>query len=200
MAVIVVAAREIHAKIVYYGPGLSGKTTNLAWIYDHLPMAERSELVSINTEQERTLFFDFLPLDASPVGDYRLRLHLYSVPGQERFGATRSAILRGVDGIVFVADSQYDKMQENVESFQNLEDNLRTLNLNLADIPYVLQYNKRDMDCLAPVDFLDFLLNNKETEVPAFEASATKVDGVFETLNGITRLLLQKFIAQGTQS
>lgn len=203
MALINHAAKELHVKIVYYGPAKSGKTTNLEQIHANLQTAtpeSKGKMVSLATSADRTLFFDFFPLEATVIKGFTTKFQLFTVPGQVIYNTTRQLVLRGVDGIVFVADSQYDKMQENVESFQNLEENLRTLNLNLADIPYVLQYNKRDMDCLAPVDFLDFLLNNKETEVPAFEASATKVDGVFETLNGITRLLLQKFIAQGTQS
>lgn len=203
MALINQAAKELHVKIVYYGPAKSGKTTNLEQVHAHLQTAKpegKSKMVSLATSADRTLFFDFFPLEATVIKGYTTKFQLFTVPGQVIYNTTRQLVLRGVDGIVFVADSSYDKMQENVESFQNLEDNLRTLGLDLADIPYVIQYNKRDVETPAPVDFLDFLLNNKETHMPAFEASASKVDGVFETLNGITRLLLQKFINQGTRS
>ena len=127
---------------------------------------------------------------------YKTKFQLYTVPGQVIYNTTRQLVLRGVDGIVFVADSQYDKMAENVESFQNLEDNLKTLKLNFAEIPYVLQYNKRDLPNAAPVEYLDFLLNNREVQVPSFTATAHRCEGVFETLNMITRLLLHKFINQ----
>jgi hypothetical protein len=125
---------------------------------------------------------------------FRTKFQLYTVPGQVIYNTTRQLVLRGVDGVVFVADSQYEKMQENVKSFQNLEENLRTLDLNLADIPYVLQYNKRDLPNVAPVEYLDFLLNNREVLVPSFCAASHKCEGVFETLNAITRMLLHKFI------
>src|SRR5882762_9594380 len=127
------------------------------------------------------------------------KFQLYTVPGQVIYNTTRQLVLRGVDGIVFVADSQYEKMEENVKSFSNLEDNLKTLNLNLADIPYVLQFNKRDLPNAAPVEYMDFLLNNREVEVPSFTASANKCEGVFETLNMITRILLHKFISDSNR-
>jgi signal recognition particle receptor subunit beta len=125
---------------------------------------------------------------------FKTKFQLYTVPGQVIYNTTRQLVLRGVDGIVFVADSQYEKMQENVESFANLEDNLRTLKLNLADIPYVVQYNKRDLPNVAPVEYMEFLLNNRDVQVPSFGATASKCEGVFETLNMITRMLLHKFI------
>jgi len=202
MALINQAAKELHVKIVYYGPAKSGKTTNLEQIHAHIQTARpdgKSKMVSLATSADRTLFFDFFPLEAQVIKGYTTKFQLFTVPGQVIYNTTRQLVLRGVDGIVFVADSNYDKMQENVESFQNLEENLRSLGLNLADIPYVLQYNKRDVENPAPVEFLEFLLNNREVHVPAFEASAARVEGVFETLNGISRLLLQKFITQGTR-
>jgi len=200
MALINQATKELHVKIVYYGPAKSGKTTNLEQVHAHVETArpeEKGKLVSLATSADRTLFFDFFPLEAAVIKGYTTKFQLFTVPGQVIYNTTRQLVLRGVDGIVFVADSQYDKMQENVESFRNMEENLKSLNLNLDDIPYVIQYNKRDLSPIAEVNFLDYLLNNRDVEVPAYEASAPKVEGVFETLNGITRLLLQKFITQG---
>lgn len=195
MAIINQATKELQVKIVYYGPGKCGKTTNLEQVHANVQTAqEKGKLVSLATSSDRTLFFDFLPIEAMSIKGFKTKFQLYTVPGQVIYNTTRQLVLRGVDGIVFVADSQYDKMAENVESFQNLEDNLKSLKLNLADIPYVIQYNKRDLPNIAPVDYMEFLLNNRETQVPSFEASAAKCEGVFETLNMITRLLLNKFI------
>ena len=154
--------------------------------------------VSLATSSDRTLFFDFLPMEAMAIKGFKTKFQLYTVPGQVIYNTTRQLVLRGVDGIVFVADSQYDKMAENVESFSNLEENLRALKMNLADLPYVLQYNKRDVENPAPVDYMEFLLNNREVVVPSFEACASRTEGVFESLNMITRMLLHKFISQGT--
>jgi signal recognition particle receptor subunit beta len=198
MAIINQAAKELQIKIVYYGPGMGGKTTNLVQIHDHVQTGEgqKGKLVSLATSSDRTLFFDFLPIEAMTIRGFKTKFQLYTVPGQVIYNTTRQLVLRGVDGIVFVADSQYDKMPENVESFQNLIDNLNTLRLNLADIPYVLQYNKRDLPDIAPIEYMEFLLNNRETQVPSFPSVAHKCEGVFETLNMITRLLLQKFITQ----
>lgn len=199
MALINQSTRELHVKIVYYGPAKSGKTTNLEQIHDNVETSTpeaRGKMVSLATSADRTLFFDFYPLEAAVIKGFKTKFQLFTVPGQVIYNTTRQLVLRGVDGIVFVADSQYEKMQENVESFQNMEENLKAQNLNLAEIPYVIQYNKRDLDCLAPVDFLDYLINNKEVQVPAFEAAANQCEGVFETLNAITGLLLQKFINQ----
>jgi mutual gliding-motility protein MglA len=145
------------------------------------------------------LFFDFLPIEAMSIKGFKTKFQLYTVPGQVIYNTTRQLVLRGVDGIVFVADSQYDKMAENVESFANLEENLKSLRLNFADIPYVLQYNKRDLANVAPVEYMEFLLNNRDVLVPAFTACAHRCEGVFETLNTITRLLLQKFIAESVR-
>lgn len=198
MALINQASKEIQVKIVYYGPALCGKTTNLIKVHENVQITgEKSKLVSLaNQSSDRTLFFDFLPIEAMSIKGYRTKFQLYTVPGQVIYNTTRQLVLRGVDGIVFVADSQYDKMSENVDSFTNLEENLKALKMNLADIPYVLQYNKRDLPNVAPVEYMEFLLNNRELQVPSFEASASKCEGVFETLNMITRLLLHKLLAE----
>ena len=195
MAIINQATKELQVKIVYYGPAMGGKTTNLVKVHENIQTAqEKGKLVSLATSSDRTLFFDFLPIEAVAIKGFKTKFQLYTVPGQVIYNTTRQLVLRGVDGIVFVSDSQYEKMQENVESFANLEDNLRTLKMNMADIPYVLQYNKRDLPNVAPVEYMEFLLNNREVQVPSFSASASKCDGVFETLNMITRMLLHKFI------
>jgi hypothetical protein len=195
MAIINQATKELQVKIVYYGPAMGGKTTNLVKVHENIQTAqEKGKLVSLATSSDRTLFFDFLPIEAVAIKGFKTKFQLYTVPGQVIYNTTRQLVLRGVDGIVFVADSQYEKMQESVESFSNLEDNLRTLKMNLADIPYVLQYNKRDLPNAAPVDYMEFLLNNRDVQVPSFAASASKCEGVFETLNMITRMLLHKFI------
>jgi signal recognition particle receptor subunit beta len=200
MALINQSSKEIQVKIVYYGPALCGKTTNLVKVHENVQSSgDKGKLVSLaNQTSDRTLFFDFLPIEAMSIKGYKTKFQLYTVPGQVIYNTTRQLVLRGVDGIVFVADSQYDKMSENVESFANLEENLRALRLNLADIPYVLQYNKRDLPNVAPVEYLDFLLNNREVQVPSFEAAAPKCEGVFETLNMITRMLLHKLLSQTT--
>jgi signal recognition particle receptor subunit beta len=201
MAIINQANRELQVKIVYYGPALGGKTTNLVQVHDHVQTAQgnKGKLVSLATSSDRTLFFDFLPIEAMAIKGFKTKFQLYTVPGQVIYNTTRQLVLRGVDGIVFVADSQYDKMEENVKSFANLEENLKALNLHLADIPYVLQFNKRDLPNVAPVEYMDFLLNNRETEVPSFSGCAHKCDGVFETLNMITRLLLHKFLNESNR-
>lgn len=200
MAIINQATKELQVKIVYYGPGKGGKTTNLEQIHGNVQnVQEKGKLVSLATSSDRTLFFDFLPIEAMSIKGFKTKFQLYTVPGQVIYNTTRQLVLRGVDGIVFVADSQYDKMAENVESFQNLEENLKALKQNLGDIPYVLQYNKRDLPNAAPVEYMDFLLNNREVQVPSFQACATKCEGVFDTLNMITRLLLNKYINEGSR-
>jgi mutual gliding-motility protein MglA len=197
MAIINQASKELQVKIVYYGPALGGKTTNLIQVHDHVQTAagHKGKLVSLATSSDRTLFFDFLPIEAMAIKGFKTKFQLYTVPGQVIYNTTRQLVLRGVDGIVFVADSQFEKMEDNVKSFQNLEDNLKSLNLCLSDIPFVLQYNKRDLPNAAPTEFMDYLLNNREEQAPTFTACAQKTEGVFETLNMITRMLLQKFIA-----
>src|SRR5450756_930603 len=201
MAIINQATKELQVKIVYYGPAMGGKTTNLVQVHDHVQTnnGNKGKLVSLATSSDRTLFFDFLPIEAMTIRGYKTKFQLYTVPGQVIYNTTRQLVLRGVDGIVFVADSQYDKMAENVESFANLQDNLKSLRMNLDDIPYVLQYNKRDLPNVAPVEYLEYLLNNRAVLVPAFTGSAHRCEGVFETLNMITRLLLQKYIAEGAR-
>jgi len=197
MAIINRATRELHIKIVYYGPGKGGKTTNLEQVHVNVTDVEqKGKLCSLDTNSDRTLYFDFLPIEAKVIQGFKTKFQLYTVPGQVIYNTTRQLVLRGVDGIVFVADSQYNKMAENVESFKNLEENLLRQKLDLSNIPYVLQYNKRDLPNTAPLDYMEFLLNNREVEVPFIEASATKCEGVFETLNLITRMLLNKFINQ----
>jgi signal recognition particle receptor subunit beta len=201
MAIINQATKELQVKVVYYGPALCGKTTNLVQVHSHVQTAQgnKGKLVSLATSSDRTLFFDFLPIEAMTIKGFKTKFQLYTVPGQVVYNTTRQLVLRGVDGIVFVADSQYDKMEENVESFSNLQDNLKSLKLNLDDIPYVLQYNKRDLPNVAQVDYMEYLLNNREVHVPAFEACAHKCEGVFETLNMITRMLLHKFINESAR-
>ncbi|MEO8429046.1 MAG: ADP-ribosylation factor-like protein [Verrucomicrobiota bacterium] len=197
MAIINQATKELQIKIVYYGPALCGKTTNLVQVHANVQTANpegKGKLVSLATSSDRTLFFDFLPIEAMAIKGFKTKFQLYTVPGQVIYNTTRQLVLRGVDGIVFVADSQYDKMAENVESLANLEDNLKSLKLNLADIPYVLQFNKRDIPDVAPIEYMEYLLNNRDIQVPTFSAAAHKCEGVFETLNMITRLLLNKFI------
>src|SRR5688572_18274773 len=200
MAIINQSTKELQVKIVYYGPAMGGKTTNLVKVHENIQTAqEKGKLVSLATSSDRTLFFDFLPIEAMAIKGFKTKFQLYTVPGQVIYNTTRQLVLRGVDGIVFVADSQYEKMEENVKSFANLEENLRSLNQDLRDIPYVVQYNKRDMPNAAPVEYMEFLLNNRDVQVPSFTACANKCEGVFETLNMITRLLLHKFINESNR-
>lgn len=202
MAIINQATKELQVKIVYYGPAKSGKTTNLEQIHSNVQVPEteaKGKMTSLATSSDRTLFFDFFPLEAVAIKGFKTKFALFTVPGQVIYNATRQIVLRGVDGIVFVADSQYDKMEENIETFRHLEENLKNLNLNLDTIPYVMQYNKRDLPDVAPVEYLDFVLNNREVQVPTFEAAASQCEGVFETLNMITRMLLHKFLNDGAR-
>ena len=200
MAIINQATKELQLKIVYYGPGRGGKTTNLEQVHANLGnVQEKGKLVSLATSSDRTLFFDFLPIEAMAIKGFKTKFQLYTVPGQVIYNTTRQLVLRGVDGLIFVADSLYEKMAENAESFQNLEDNLKSLKLNLADIPYVLQYNKRDLPSAAPVDYMEFLLNNREVQVPSFTSVASKCEGVFESLNMITRMLRNKNLNESSR-
>jgi signal recognition particle receptor subunit beta len=196
MSIINYAARVINFKIVYYGPGLAGKTANLQNIHQCLPDGNKGKMISLATGDDRTLFFDFLPVSALGVRGFTTRFQLYTVPGQTHYNMTRKLVLRGVDGVVFVADSQWDRLRDNVESFRNLVENLKEYGLNLATIPLVLQFNKRDLDRVAPVDYLEFLLNRGERRVPTFEAVAVGGTGVFDTLNTVSRLVLAKEFGQ----
>jgi signal recognition particle receptor subunit beta len=188
MSFINYAAREINVKIVFYGPGLCGKTTNLQYIYEKSNPQQKGKLISLATETDRTLFFDFLPLDLGAVRGFKTRFHLYTVPGQVFYDASRKLILKGVDGVVFVADSQEARMDANVESLRNLEDNLSENGFELKTLPYVLQFNKRDLPSAMLVDDMYRLLNFKGE--PTFEAVATKGIGVFETLKAVAKQVL----------
>lgn len=188
MAFVDFASREIHCKIVYYGPGLGGKTKNLQFLHERTCPSRRGQLLSLATETERTLFFDFLPLDVGSLKGFRTRLHLYSVPGQVFYDAARRALLAGVDGIVFVADSQAARLPANVESIRNLEKNLRHAGYDLGTIPYVLQLNKRDLPSAMPAGELARHLSIKGE--PTLEAAAATGAGVFETLKAIAREVL----------
>jgi len=189
MSLINYASKEINCKIVYYGPGLGGKTTNIKYIYSKITPEQRGKLVSLDTELDRTLFFDFLPVDLGTVKGFKVRFHLYTVPGQVYYNASRKLILKGVDGIIFVADSQIERFEDNIESMENLIENLKEYNLSLDKIPFVIQYNKRDLPNIAPIEELENALNI--LKVPSFEAVATEGIGVFETLKAVAKLVLR---------
>ncbi|WP_457631043.1 GTPase MglA [Oceanithermus sp.] len=191
MSTINFANREINFKIVYYGPGLSGKTTNLKWVYQTVPGDRKGEMVSLATEDERTLFFDFLPVDLGEVKGFKTRFHLYTVPGQVFYNASRKLILRGVDGIVFVADSASNRLRANAESMRNLRENLGEYGLSLENVPMVIQINKRDLPDALPVDMIRAVID-PEARFPVFEAVATEGKGVFEPLKEVSRLVLSK--------
>ncbi len=221
MSLINYASREINCKLVYYGPGLGGKTTNLEYIYEKVSPSSKGKMISLATETERTLFFDFLPVDLGVIRGFKTRFHLYTVPGQVYYNASRKLILKGVDGVVFVADSQIERMEANVESMQNLYDNLLQHGYDLTKIPFAVQYNKRDLPNAAPLDELQDNLNpgwpveepSKQKPLtnpdrpgdllveqvdgawveraPYFEAMAVKGDGVFDTLRSISKLVLK---------
>ena len=188
MSFINFAAREINCKIVYYGAGLGGKTTNLQVIFDKTNEKQKGKMISLATETDRTLFFDFLPLDLGTVKGFKTRFHLYTVPGQVFYDASRKLILRGVDGVVFVADSQEERMDANVEALENLQDNLKEHGYDFNKIPYVLQLNKRDLPNVLPVDTLKKELVRRSE--PVFEAVAFNGTGVFETLKEVARQVL----------
>jgi signal recognition particle receptor subunit beta len=193
MAFINYSKREIQLKIVYYGCALCGKTTNLVNLHSGITSTQKGDLVSLATDADRTLFFDFLSLNTQTLPGFDTRFQLYTVPGQPVYNTTRQLVLKGVDGIVFVVDSQWERMEDNVESFSNLQENLIENHLSLAQIPYVLQYNKRDVENPAPLHYLEYTFNNRANRVLSFEACASKGQGVLETLNGIARLLLAKY-------
>ena len=188
MSFINYLSREINCKIVYYGPGLCGKTTNLQYIYNRTNPDAKGKMISLATETERTLFFDFLPLEIGEIRGFKTRFHLYTVPGQVFYDASRKLILKGVDGVVFVADSQMLRAEANIESMDNLRTNLAEQGYNLDTLPYVIQYNKRDMPAVSPVEELRSMLN--PNSVPDFNAVATTGEGVFETLKSVAKLVL----------
>jgi len=189
MALINYSTKEINCKLVYYGTGMGGKTTNLIYIHKQLNPTTRGEMVSIATENERTLFFDFLPLDLGTVSGFNTKFSLYTVPGQVEYNASRKLILNGVDGIVFVADSAPDKLAENIDSFKNMASNLAEYNIDLRTIPIVLQYNKRDLPNAMSVSELEEKLN--KLKLPYFEAVAVNGTGVFATLKALSKMVLQ---------
>ena len=185
MALINIATHEIHCKIVYYGIGYCGKTTNLQYVFKSIHPSARGDMLSIATETERTLFFDFLPLDIGAVHGFRTRFHLYTVPGQILYERTRLAVLNGADGIVFVVDSQAEKFEENVQSIAELEINMRRIGKNLGNFPFIMQWNKRDVPSALPVNVLERYLNRRR--VPSYEAIASNGKGVFATLRAISK-------------
>jgi mutual gliding-motility protein MglA len=181
-------AREINCKLVYYGPGLGGKTANLQWIYDHTGAAQKGKMISLATETDRTLFFDFLPIDLGTVRGFKTRIHLYTVPGQVFYEASRKLILKGADGVVFVADSQEERLDANLETLDNLREHLKEHKLDFGTIPYVLQLNKRDLPRTLPIEELAKHLQVKGE--PILEAVAVTGQGVFETLREVAKLVL----------
>ncbi|MGH7464485.1 MAG: GTP-binding protein [Longimicrobiales bacterium] len=189
MSMINYASREINCKVVYYGPGLGGKTTNLEYVYNKVSPETRGKLISLATEQERTLFFDFLPVDLGAIRGFKTRFHLYTVPGQVYYNASRRLILKGVDGLVFVADSQAERMDANIAALENLYENLSDYGYDPYQLPIVLQWNKRDMANAVPVDELRRQLN--PMGLPEFEAVAVDGLGVFDTLKGASKLVLK---------
>ncbi|HZM17424.1 MAG TPA: ADP-ribosylation factor-like protein [Candidatus Krumholzibacteria bacterium] len=190
MSLINYATQEISCKVVYYGPGLGGKTTNIRYVYNRLRPESKGKLISLATEMDRTLFFDFLPLDLGSIKGFRVRFHLYTVPGQVYYDASRKLILRGVDGIVFVVDSSINRFDANVESMYNMHENLALHGLSLADVPFAVQYNKRDLPDIIALDDLQEELN--PSRYPSFEGVATRGVGVFDTLKCVSKLVLRK--------
>lgn len=189
MSFINYAAREINCKVVYYGPGLGGKTTNLQYIYNQTSPDSKGKMVSLTGQTERTLFFDFLPLNIGEIRGFKTRFHLYTVPGQHFYDASRKLVLKGVDGVVFVADSQVERMEANIDSLKSLDANLRDHGYDLRQIPFVMQWNKRDVENPIPCSVLSEELN--KFDAPEFEAVATNGDGVFDTLKEVSKRILQ---------
>jgi signal recognition particle receptor subunit beta len=198
MSFINYSSREINCKIVYYGPGLCGKTTNLQYIYMKTNPEVKGKMISLATETERTLFFDFLPLALGQIRGFKTRFHLYTVPGQVFYDASRKLILKGVDGVVFVADSQIERMEANVESLDNLRVNLKEQGYELDKVPYIIQYNKRDLPNAAPLEEMNRLLNPQGA--PSYEACATTGTGVFETLKAVAKDVLTDLKKLGSSS
>ncbi len=188
MAFVNDASKEANCKLVYYGPGLGGKTTNVQYVYQKTSGDVRKDIISLGSENERTLFFDFLPLDLGKIRGYRTRFHLYTVPGQEFYEASRKLVLRAVDGIIFVADSQVERMEDNIKSLQGLQANLAEAGYKIEKIPLVMQWNKRDLPNISPLEELEERLNKWNS--PSFEACAISGDGVFETLKMASKLVL----------
>ena len=189
MSMINYASREINCKIVYYGPGLCGKTTNLEYVYEKVSPNTRGKLISLATETERTLFFDFLPVDLGAIRGFKTRFHLYTVPGQVYYNASRKLILKGVDGVVFVGDSQVERLDANIESMHNLYENLAEYGINLRETPFVIQYNKRDLPNVSSLEEMQEQLN--PDRVPHFEAVAVRGVGVFDTLKAVSKLVIK---------
>jgi signal recognition particle receptor subunit beta len=192
--------KEINFKIVFYGPPLCGKTTNLELLHESMPEEVKGQMTMLSTREDRTLFFDFLPLKSRAIKGFISRFQIYTVPGQPVYDQTRRIVLTGTDGLVFVADSQLKEMENNVDSFQNLKDNLKTHGRKLDDIPYVLQFNKRDLPDVAPVHYMDFLLNQSETRAMYFESVAVRGIGVDETLNTVCKMVMAQFIEDNKAS
>ena len=189
MSLINYASREINCKIVYYGTGLGGKTTNLEYVYSKVNPEEKGKMISLATETERTLFFDFLPIDLGEVKGFKTRFHLYTVPGQVYYNASRKLILKGVDGVIFVADSQAERMEANIEAMHNLYENLESYGYDLTNIPFAMQFNKRDLPNAMSMDQLRSQLN--PMGVPDFEGVAIQGQGVFETLGSVSKMVVQ---------
>tara|TARA_B100001248_G_scaffold262204_1_gene256708 strand:- start:6097 stop:6690 length:594 start_codon:yes stop_codon:yes gene_type:complete len=196
MSVVNDETKEIHCKIVYYGPSLGGKTTNVQWIYQQTAEEEKSKLNALNPETERTLFFDFLPLFIGDIRGYKTRFHVYSVPGQVVYDASRKLIMKNLDGVVFVADSQKERMEENIESFRNLELNLKQQGYDIKQIPLIIQYNKRDLDNVSSVEELRQALN--KYNAPEVEAVASQGQGVYESLKMVSKSIIS--MLKGSQA
>lgn len=194
MPLVQYSAREIVCKVVYYGPARSGKTTNLQWIHRSLPGDRRTELISLATESDRTLFFDFIPLDLGTISGFRTKIQLYTVPGQVYYNKTRALVLRGADGVVFVADSQAERSHSNMESLRNLQENLLENGLDIRKLPLVFQYNKQDLAEAQRPQALDDVLNFRD--VPAHAAVAIRGEGVVDTLRSVSRMVLQSVSRQ----
>lgn len=193
MAVVNHDTKEVSFKLVYCGTPMGGKTTNLQYIHHRIDGSQRGDLVSLATSSDRTLFFDFLPIQTVVINGYRTRFMLYTVPGQVHYNATRQMVLKGVDGIIFVADSQLDRMEENLTAWRSMERNLEDNRTPLSSLPVVLQYNKRDLEKIAPVQYMEYVLNNGPRRFPFYEASASAGTNVFATLNALAQEILQRF-------
>jgi mutual gliding-motility protein MglA len=189
MSMINYASREINCKVVYYGSGLGGKTTNLEYVYSRVNPDQKGRMISLATETERTLFFDFLPIDLGEIRGFKTRFHLYTVPGQVYYNASRRLILKGVDGIIFVGDSQHSRLEANIEAMHNLYENMESYGYDIESIPFVIQYNKRDLPDIMSVEELRAVLN--PMGAPDFEAVAIEGEGVFQTLSAVSKLVVK---------